>query len=142
MFVAIADPDRSSLRYASAGHDPALLLKANGNLTELSSTGIALGILDDAQWTTETLTVGPGDRLLLATDGLTEAISPAGELFGRQRLARELEQCAGRAIEECISRIRDAINEHCGSRVPTDDMTLLALEIGEVREPFGTKRPS
>ncbi len=142
MFVAVVAPDRRTVRYASAGHDPALLVKADGSVIELSSTGMVLGILDNVEWTAETLAAGPGDRLLLATDGVTEAISPAGELFGRQRLARELEQCAGRAIEECISRIRDAIIEHCGSRLPTDDMTLLALELGEVREPFEIKRPS
>lgn len=134
MFVAVVDSDRNTLRYASAGHDPGLLLSADGRVRELPSTGLVLGVLDDADWTTETLAVGPGDRLLLATDGVTEAISPAGELFGRQRLARQFEQCAGQAIDECISRIRHAVAEHCDTRVPTDDITLLALEILEVRE--------
>lgn len=72
--------------------------------------------------------------MLLATDGMTEAISPAGELFGRHRLAREFQQCPGRVIDECVSHIRYAAAEHRGSRVPTDDMTLLALEIVEVRD--------
>jgi len=134
MFVALVDSQRCTLRYASAGHDPGLLLRADGSVTELPSTGLVLGVLDDADWTTEFLGVATGDRLLLSTDGVTEAHSPAGELFGRRRLVREFKASAGQAIDQCISRIHHATAEHWGSRVPTDDITLLALEIVEVRE--------
>jgi sigma-B regulation protein RsbU (phosphoserine phosphatase) len=110
MFVAVVDSDRSTLRYASAGHDPGLLMRANGSVTELPSTGLVLGILDDADWSTEILTVGQHDRLLLTTDGVTEAFSPAGKLFGRERLADEFMASASQAIEECSKQIRHAID--------------------------------
>ncbi len=134
MFVAVVDSDRNTLRYASAGHDPGLLLRTDGGVTELSSTGLVLGILDDADWSTEALTVGLGDRLLLTTDGVTEAFSPAGELFGRERLADEFVASASQAIKECSKRIRHSIDEHCDTRVPTDDITLVVLEIAETPE--------
>jgi len=69
------------------------------------------------------------DRLLLSTDGVTDAMNPSGERFGRKRLIEELEAGAGHSIEECIGRIRHALDEHCEGRVPADDITLLALEI-------------
>jgi len=133
MFVAVVDPDRRTVRYASAGHDPGLVWRSDGRVCELPSTGLVLGILKEADWSVETLNVGPGDRLVLATDGVTEALNEQEELFGRQRLAREIEQCGNLAIEECLNRIHYAVNSHCGSRAPSDDMTLLAIEIGDGR---------
>jgi len=129
MCIAVVDSDRETLRYASAGHEKGLLLKANGHLSELPSTGLILGIIEDTDWTIETLDVGPGDRLLLVTDGVTEAMNREGELFGRQRLAGTFEACKAIEIREAVKRIGDVVAEHCAGRAQTDDVTLLALEV-------------
>lgn len=134
MFVAVVSCDRRTIRYASAGHDPGLVLRGDGRVDELPSTGLVLGVLEDADWSVETVTVDPGDRLVLATDGVTEAMNEKNELFGRQRLADELQQCKDLAVEECIRRIDHSVNDHCGSRKPSDDITLLAIDIEETHE--------
>jgi serine phosphatase RsbU (regulator of sigma subunit) len=133
MCIAVVDADHKTLRYASAGHEKGLLLKANGHVSELPSTGLVLGIIEDADWTTETLAIRPGDRLLLVTDGVTEAMSPAGELFGRQRLAATFEGCKDFGIHEAVKQIDHAVAEHCAGRSQTDDVTLLAFEVADNR---------
>ena len=129
MCIAVVDSDRETLHYASAGHEYGLLLKANGHVSELPSTGLVLGIIKDTDWTTETLHVGPGDRLLLVTDGVTEAMNPEGELFGRQRLAGVFETCKDIDIREAVKQIGHVVAEYCAGRAQTDDITLLALEV-------------
>ncbi|MHC4398946.1 MAG: PP2C family protein-serine/threonine phosphatase [Planctomycetota bacterium] len=129
MCVVVVDSDRKTLRYASAGHESGLLLTADGRVTELPSTGLVLGIIEEADWTTETLAVSPGDRLLLATDGVTEAMSQEGELFGRERLACTFKTGRDVTIQESVDRIGCSLDEHCDSRAQSDDITLLAFEV-------------
>lgn len=129
MCIAVIDSDRQTLRYASAGHEAGILLNRDGHVAELPSTGLVLGIIADARWTTETLNVHPGDRLLLVTDGVTEAMNREEELFGRKRLTGTFQACKDVEIHEAIKRIGQAVSEHCAGQPQTDDVTLLALEI-------------
>jgi sigma-B regulation protein RsbU (phosphoserine phosphatase) len=131
MCIAEIDWDRKTLRYASAGHETGWLLSANGQVTELPSTGLVLGIIEDADWSTETVAIGRGDRLLLATDGVTETMSGEGKQFGRKRLASTFESLKTVAVQECVNRIGHMVNKHCGGAVQGDDITLLALEVTE-----------
>lgn len=133
MFIAMVSSDRKRLSYASAGHGPGLLFRGSGNLDELPSTGLILGVRQEADWKVETRALGPGDRLVLTTDGITEAMNADGQLFGKQRLAGELQQCRESPIEECVGRLRRAVSAHCGAEAPTDDMTLLAMELHKAR---------
>ncbi|MFO7903998.1 MAG: SpoIIE family protein phosphatase [Pirellulaceae bacterium] len=131
MFVAVVSSDRKRLSYSSAGHGPGLLFRCSGDLDELPSTGLILGVRKEADWKVETRAIGLGDRLVLTTDGVTEAMNDEGQLFGKQRLARELQQCKEIPIEECVGRIRRAVSAHRGAGTPTDDTTLLAIEVQE-----------
>jgi sigma-B regulation protein RsbU (phosphoserine phosphatase) len=129
MCIAEIDRDRKTLRYASAGHETGLLVRTGGQVTELPSTGLVLGIIEDADWTTETLPIGAGDRLFLATDGVTEAMNGEGEQFGRKRLARTFEAFKNVAVQGCVDRIGHMVAEHFGGGAQADDITLLALEV-------------
>jgi len=129
MFVARCDPEAKTLQYASAGHETGLLLASKGRLTKLPSTGIVLGIMEDAVWETATLGFDLGDRLLLVTDGVTEAMNPEEKLFGRQRLASTFEACKDIGIHEAVKQIGHVVAEHCAGCPQTDDVTLLALEV-------------
>ncbi len=134
MCIVVVDANRQSLRYASAGHESGLLLTSSGHVTELKSTGLVLGVMEHADWTTETLQVVPGDRVLLATDGVTEAMNPEGEQFGRQRLADAFENSRACGISEAVQRMGQLVAQHRAAGTQTDDVTLLALEItGERR---------
>lgn len=129
MFVARCDPKTGTLQYASAGHETGLLIPSKGGLIELPSTGLVLGVMENAEWDSKTLAVEPGDRLLLVTDGVTEAMNRDGELFGRKRLASTFEALRDLEMHEALARIAQQVAEHCADYAQTDDVTLLAFEL-------------
>ena len=129
MFVARLDTREMALHYANAGHESGLLLPAGGKLTELTSTGMILGVMEDESWTTRTVAVHPGDRLLLVTDGVTEAMNPKEQMFGRQKLADSFNTCRDTDVSGTLERIGSAVADYCENRPYSDDVTLLALEV-------------
>ena len=80
------DPVRQSLVYSNAGHNPPLLLKADGSVERLGEGGMVMGVFPDAAFKQAEVVIVPGDRLLFYTDGITEAPSPEGEEYGEERL--------------------------------------------------------
>lgn len=129
MCIVVVDADRKALRYASAGHEIALLLKASGKLLELPSTGVVLGVDKTSNWSTGSQQVAAGDRLLLLTDGVTEAMNPQGELFGRQRLAELFVACRDIGVDQTIQRMEQELRDHCAGECQDDDVTLVVMEI-------------
>ncbi len=128
MFVARLDTRHMVLQYASAGHEHGLLLRG-GELLELRATGMVLGVLEDQAWCTEVVSVRAGDRLLLVTDGVTEARNATDDLFCRERLAASFVACQGETVVETVAAIGQAVRDFCEDRAFLDDVTLLALEI-------------
>ena len=86
LFFGEYDDERRRLRYASCGHVPALLLRSDGTLERLESTGTVLGLFHDWDCLTEERTLRVGDTLAIYTDGITESFNDAGEEFGEERL--------------------------------------------------------
>ena len=127
MFLARWDPQTADLTYASAGHEPALLVTAGGDSTWLPSTGLLLGVQEDVKWDRRSITLQPDDRLLLFSDGATEAQSPNGVLFGRDRLAGCFSGSRELTLKNALARIRCAIDEHADDERRTDDLTLIAF---------------
>lgn len=128
MFLAQCNPEAMTLEYASAGHETGLLLSTTGRLRELRSTGLLLAVLEDATWQTETLPVSRGDKLLMVTDGVTEATNGQGELFGRRRLAHQFMQCSHADAAQTVGQIEKALAAHGGAELSADDMTLVVVE--------------
>lgn len=129
MVLARWQPQARTLEYASAGHEMAWLLPASGGAPrELSATGPALAIIEDAKWSTVTVRVAAGDRLLAVSDGITEAFSPEGQQFGRQRLGKLFSECRTLPLSESVKRIQEEVAMHRGGRAPTDDTTILVIE--------------
>ena len=128
MFLARWESASFRLEYASAGHEPGLLISADGTLSDLGATGLLLGIDDDATWLTVVVDFGPGSRLLLTTDGVAEASSPHHALFSRKRLAQLVANCAAQSVDETVDSIRDCVLRHQDGKPPTDDLTVLLLE--------------
>lgn len=119
------DAAARELRYAAAGH-PAMLLLRNGNVTEISENGMLLAALDSATFTQATLPIEPADRLLLYTDGITEARNAEGELFGEEALSAALRRTAGmtpaKAADGIIAQVQ------AWGRSQDDDLTLLICD--------------
>lgn len=128
MLLAKWNPGTGTLEYASAGHESGWFLRANGSLRELPSTGWLLGVQTEANWETETFLVSPKDRLMLVTDGASEALDGQGAMFGRDRLAREFSQGRHAVALEAVRQIKEALANHCGGMTPSDDVTIVVAE--------------
>jgi len=130
LFVRL-DPQRRSLQYANAGHPAGYVLDAAGAVkARLESTGFPLAILPETEFPLgDPVALQPGDILLLLTDGVSEASSPAGESFGDQRALQFV--CAQRdqpaqAIVEGLCR---AVREFSGRPHPADDITAVVVKV-------------
>ena len=123
--------------FAYAGHHPAMIRRRNSsdwhNITvdrELEPTeNLPLGVDGSAVYKQHRIPVESGDRLALYTDGVIEAVSPGGELFGLHRLQAILE-CAGEGpLPELKSAVLDEVRRHTGGTLDHDDVTFLAIEV-------------
>lgn len=84
----VLDRGRRLLTFANAGHNPPLLVRSDGRVEMLSSGGMVLGVMADATYEQREVPLEPGDRLILYTDGITEAEAPDGEDYGEARLSQ------------------------------------------------------
>jgi sigma-B regulation protein RsbU (phosphoserine phosphatase) len=80
------EPDSGQVAYSNAGHNPPLLVRADGTVESLSQGGMVLGIFPDNVYEQAVIAVAPGDRLVFYTDGITEARGSDGEEYGEERL--------------------------------------------------------
>jgi sigma-B regulation protein RsbU (phosphoserine phosphatase) len=133
-FYAVLNPSTRTLTYARAGHNPPRLVRGRDRVLSLDETGaLPLGVLEGQVYEQSTVTLEPGDMLLLYTDGITEAMAPLTgsdrprQLFGTARLDRLLLECAETTANGCIGAIRAAVAAFCENAPPTDDQTLIAI---------------
>jgi hypothetical protein len=126
------DLARGVLRHASAGHPPALLRRsADGRVVPVGETGPLIVSLAPGDYPLAQLPIAAGDRVLLYTDGVVEAMRPDGATFGEERLSALLAGAPGGA-EGLLSAVVDQVAAFTGRRGEgfEDDLTLLALEVG------------
>ena len=128
VFYAILDTRSGALVFSNAGHDPPYVLRRGGRAELLPGTGdVVLGALGNAVYRQKAATLAPGDALLLYTDGVTEAMDPAGEEFSGQRLAAFLDGATTSEPHVLIRNVVDAVNAHAGVATQSDDITLVAV---------------
>ncbi len=125
--LLVLDPVRGSLEVANAGHDPALLYRADaGTFEELALGGLPLGIVADETYeTVRTDLPSPGDIVVLGTDGIWETRDPHGELFGKQRLRETIRAHAGEPAETIGRAVLDDVKAFRGSAPVLDDITFI-----------------
>lgn len=121
------DVETGMFTYVNAGHNPPYVLKANGDLEKLTRTAIALGVMENRNVEQKTISFDVGDSILLYTDGLTEAFSSAGELFGEARLMSVLKSLQDKSADEMIVNIEECLNEFIEANPLGDDLTMLAI---------------
>jgi sigma-B regulation protein RsbU (phosphoserine phosphatase) len=134
-FYAVLEPVSRRLTYSLAGHNPPRLARGAKVVGLDRNGGLPLGILPEQHYEEASVTLERGDLLVLYTDGITEAMTPpAGggtgprELFGVERLDALLTACEpGCPPDECDRRVRTALDDFTGDRMPTDDRTLIAI---------------
>ncbi len=128
MFLAILDCATGEVRFSNAGHNPPARIAPDGAASWLAlPRGVFLGIMEDATYRTASITLAPGETLVAYTDGVTEAMNAARELFGGDRLLETLSKAAGRGPEAVDAAIMDAVRAHAGGEEQTDDITVLSM---------------
>ncbi len=128
VFYGVWDPATEHFTYANAGHNPPLLLQPNGNFQPLLGHGVALGILPEISMKSHTITLRPGETIILYTDGITEALNEDFDEFGLERLQVAARAAARRSSADVVRQITDNIRDHTGQTAQFDDMTLIVLK--------------
>ncbi len=131
LFLARLDPISGRLDYCSAGHPPALLLRANGELESLSHGGLLLGVLPAAAYVSGSVEFGHGDVLLLYSDGLIESVNEKGEEFGMARLEEHLRQTRTASADAMLFSLLGAVQDFAKTRSLVDDMSLVIVGRGQ-----------
>ena len=128
LLYAVYNPESGVLRYANGGHNLPFIAHPDGSSTVLPSTrGIALGVMDGMDYEQSTLTLAPGDTLVLYTDGVTEAENADGEEFGMERLLSVFAESPPADPEDAAKRIFTAVDEFSDGDTQFDDLTCLTL---------------
>jgi phosphoserine phosphatase RsbU/P len=127
-FAARLDSDRGRLTYCNAGHNPPLLLRAGEGVERLTDGGPVLGVFEDHAFVESELSIGAQDRLVLFTDGVSEAWNAAEEEFGEARIVAAARGAAGTHAEETQRRILEALETFTRGAYH-DDVTTLVLTV-------------
>jgi sigma-B regulation protein RsbU (phosphoserine phosphatase) len=125
-FYGIIDTETGTLTYANAGHNPPFVMRRNGSTERLSEGGVVLGPFPNAKYTQVVRRLEAEDRIVMFTDGITEARTAAGDEFGEQGLAAALRDCKNQSACELKDAILGALANTCSS-VLEDDATLMVL---------------
>jgi phosphoserine phosphatase RsbU/P len=127
LFYALYDSSTRALTYTNAGHNPPLLLRHDGSCERLSSGGTVTGIFDESKYDEGSVTLEPGDRLVLFTDGITEARSPGGDEFDDGGLLGTLERCRHLDPQSMIDAIFRDVGTFAGGPLQDDATAMVAV---------------
>ncbi|MDI3418502.1 PP2C family protein-serine/threonine phosphatase [Streptomyces luteolus] len=127
MFFGVLDPVTGNLVYINGGHNPPVLVRADGgDPVLLEPTGPAVGVIPDVAFSLGYAQISPGDTLFIYTDGVTEARSVPGHFFGEDQMIKQLGEGAARG-EELLDHMDGALSEFVGPAEQSDDITMMAV---------------
>jgi sigma-B regulation protein RsbU (phosphoserine phosphatase) len=128
VFYGILDAATGRLDYANAGHNPPLMRRIDGSIEALSGPGgRMLGVREGAVFPSHSVKLQRGDRLILYTDGVTEAFNASYEAYGEQRLIREIKAHGDGPAGSLVERICASVTSFAGTAAQSDDITLAVL---------------
>lgn len=131
-FYAVINLRTGAMMYANAGHNPPLWFsRGDRKLHWLEKGGMPLGVDESNQLVNEQIQINPGDQIILYTDGVVEAQTLDGQQFGEQRLFSAVDLLEDQSVYKLIEDIELKVLDFRGSALPSDDLTLLALERAE-----------
>lgn len=128
LFYGELEAATGNLTYVNAGHNPPFLLRVNGDVDQLAPTAMILGVATDALIETRQVQIGQADRLLLFTDGLSEAFNKKDEEYGEERIKGSLLRARALPLPGAVERLVADVQSFCGSAPPHDDMTIMLVE--------------
>lgn len=126
-FLGMLDAVSGTIRYASAGHNPGLVVRADGRTEWLEPTGMPLGILPVGEYTASEVTLDQGDAVILYTDGITEAEDPDEEQFGEERLEAVCVANRGLPPAELAAALNRELDAFAKGTPYADDRTVVIV---------------
>jgi sigma-B regulation protein RsbU (phosphoserine phosphatase) len=130
LFVGIFDPVARRLRSVNAGHNPQYILRTDGRLERMESTGRPIGLLSGGDYTEQHVELSAGDVLFFYTDGCVEAEDASGEMFGPEQLERVLAASAGLGADDVMVAVESAVSRFRSGVELTDDATMMVVKVG------------
>jgi serine phosphatase RsbU (regulator of sigma subunit) len=132
MFVtavyAVLDMETGVMTYVNAGHNPPIWLSAgDGSAKKLVRTGVALGAMEQPNMREEVIQMKVGDSILLYTDGLSEAFTADGDMFGEERLVDAMRSGALTSADDLLKAVETSVYDFIGSHPLSDDLTMLGI---------------
>jgi sigma-B regulation protein RsbU (phosphoserine phosphatase) len=127
LLLAALDVKSGEIAYVNAGHNPGVLLRAEGTIERLGATAVPLGLLPGPTYDENRLTLEHGDLLCLYSDGVTEANSPSEEEFGLERLEAALRGQLGATLPELRSMVEHELRDFVAGQPQGDDQTVVLL---------------
>ena len=128
LFYAVYRPSTGRLTYVNAGQTPPLLRRADGRYERLESTGVALGMFEGSTFAAAETFLGPGDMLVLYSDGITEAEDPDGQPFEESGLERVISTYAAFAAADMAIETVRSVERHAQASRFADDLTIVVLK--------------
>lgn len=128
LFYGLLDPSHQRLTYTNAGHSAPILMRRDGSHVRLEGSGAALGVFALWEYEQDEIELATGDRLILFTDGVSEATSPDGEEYGEERLLELLRGHRRLGAAELENKVMRAINEFSSGTL-RDDATLIVVAV-------------
>lgn len=139
-FTGLLDCRTGVLRYANGGHNPPVIVRADGRCELLDAlSGPALGAMDGMDYDSFEARMHPGDLLFLYTDGVTEAMNGQDELYGEARLLALLGRWAGADARHVVAQVVEDVARHAGDAEQSDDITVLVVRLPGPRQAKETK---
>jgi len=127
VFYSLLDRD-GRLHYVNAAHCPPLVVRRDGVQAELDATGMPVGLMEEAVFAVAEEKLGPGDKVIIYTDGVTEAQNTGGEFFGKRRLRDLAAAHAGSSCAAMHDAIQEAVAAFTEGATQSDDITVVVLE--------------
>ncbi len=127
-FLAEYDPARRTFHYINAGHNNPILRRSDGSIERLDVGGLPLGIQPEAKYESASVTLAPGDWLIIFTDGLVEAENARQEEYGETQLLNVINSAAASTPAEMLNRLMAALDLFVGATPQHDDVTCLLVK--------------
>ena len=126
-----------TFEYINAGHCSPILISADGQFEYLDTTAMPVGLIEDTEFAAEKKQLRPGDKLVIYSDGVTEAANPDGEFFGKKRLREVVTAHASAGCTALHDAILETVTAFIASAAQGDDITLLVVEYNPEPAPLG-----
>lgn len=128
VFLGILNTASGRFRYSNAGHLPPVIIRAGRDPEWLPlPKGFVLGGLENARYRSQTIILDPGDRLILYTDGVTEASNSGGDLYSGERLLAAVRETSTASAEMLVEALKNSVQSFVQDSPQTDDITLMGV---------------